>query len=114
MRKNILKEKSFDFAVRIVDLTKKLNKDKEYVISRQLLRNGTTVDALLREAEFGESKADFAHKMNIALKEANESVYWFDLLVASDILDIKTIHVEKELAKELVAILVSTLKTVRK
>lgn len=114
MGKNVLKEKSFDFAIRVVRLAKKLSSEKKFVISRQLLRSGTAVGALIREAEFGESKADFAHKMNIALKEANESIYWLDLLVATDTLDSESLRSEKALARELVAMLVSTLKTVRK
>jgi len=114
MRKNVLKEKSFDFAIRIVHLAKKLNSKKEFVMSRQLLGSGTAVGALIREAEFGESKADFAHKMNIALKEANESVYWLDLLTATDTVDKQSVDSERKLGNGLVAMLVSTLKTLRK
>lgn len=114
MGKNILKEKSFDFGVKIVRLSKTLNSQNEFVISRQVLRSGTAVGALIREAEFGESKADFAHKMNISLKEANETLYWLDLLVAAELLNSDHIREEKSLAKEIIAMLVSTLKTIRK
>ncbi|WGK66394.1 four helix bundle protein [Flavobacteriaceae bacterium YJPT1-3] len=114
MKRSVLKEKSFDFAVKMVQLSKQLNLQKEFVLSRQLLRSGTAVGALIREAEFGESRADFAHKMNVALKEANETLYWIDLLIASEKLSSDLVKAENALAKEIIAMLVSTLKTVRK
>ena len=78
---NVVKEKSFAFAVRIVILYKHLCAEKkEFVLSKQLLRSGTAIGALVREAEQAESKADFVHKMAIALKEANETEYWLELL----------------------------------
>jgi four helix bundle protein len=78
---NVVKEKSFAFAVRIVTLYKHLcTEKKEFVLSKQLLRSGTAIGALVREAEQAESKADFVHKMAIALKEANETEYWLELL----------------------------------
>ncbi len=82
-RENVIKEKSFDFALRIVKLYKYLQGKKEFVLSKQLLRSGTTIGALVREAEQAESKADFIHKMAIALKEANETQYWLELLYQS-------------------------------
>lgn len=76
MKENKVKDKSFAFAVRIVNLYRFLCADKkEFVISRQVLRSGTAVGALVREAEQAESKPDFIHKMAIALKEANETEY---------------------------------------
>ena len=76
MRDNVVKNKSFDFAVRIVNLSKYLVEQKrEYILSRQVLRSGTTIGALIRESEQAESKADFIHKLAIALKEANETDY---------------------------------------
>jgi len=81
MKTNAIKDKSFAFAVRIVNLSRFLNeKKKEHVISRQILRSGTAVGALVREAEQAESKSDFIHKLAIALKEANETEYWLLLL----------------------------------
>jgi four helix bundle protein len=78
---NIVKEKSFAIAVRVVNLYKYLcDTKKEFVLSKQLLRSGTAIGALVREAEQAESKADFVHKMAIALKEANETEYWIQLL----------------------------------
>src|SRR5215510_13775183 len=81
MKKNILKEKSFKFAVRIVNLYKHLCKEKiEFVLSKQIIRSGTSVGANIREAEHSESKADFIHKMAVAQKEINETIYWLELL----------------------------------
>ena len=81
MKNNPIKEKSFDFAIRIVNLYRFLiTEKKEYVMSKQLLKSGTSVGALVREAEHGESKADFIHKLAIAQKECNESLFWLELL----------------------------------
>ena len=87
MRENIIKDKSFKFAIRIVKLYKFLQEEKkEYVLSKQLLRCGTSIGANVSEAERGVSKKDFANKIGIALKEANECEYWIDLLHATDYL----------------------------
>ena len=87
MRENIVKNKSFAFAVRIVKLYKFLSEDKkEFVLSKQLLRSGTSVGALVREAEHAESKDDFKHKMAIAQKEMNETLYWLELLKENEYL----------------------------
>ena len=81
MKQNVCVEKSFDFAVRIVNLCKYLNSErKEYTLTKQLLRSGTSIGANVSEAQRGQSKADFLAKMNIALKEANETQYWLKLL----------------------------------
>jgi four helix bundle protein len=78
---NAVLEKSFDFAVRMVELSKHLVQEKrEYVLSKQLLRSGTAIGALVREAQHAESNADFVHKLSIALKEANETDCWLLLL----------------------------------
>ncbi len=80
MGKSVLKEKSYAFAIRIVKLSQSLQAErKEFVLSKQLLRNGTSIGALIREGEFGQSKADFINKMSIALKEANETEYWLSI-----------------------------------
>ncbi len=79
-KKNIVKEKSFVFAVEIVYLYKILTEKKEFVLSKQLLRSGTSIGANIREAEHAQSKADFIHKLSVSLKEANETEYWLDLL----------------------------------
>ena len=80
MKQNIVKKKSFDFAVNIVTLYKLLAYTKKEVVrSRQLLKSGTSIGANVREAEFAQSKPDFVKKMSISLKEANETDYWIDL-----------------------------------
>lgn len=79
--KSIIKSKSFQFAVRIVNLYKHLSTiKKEFVLSKQLLRSGTSIGANVREAHNGESEADFIHKMGIAQKECDETLYWLELL----------------------------------
>jgi four helix bundle protein len=81
VRNNPLKDKSYEFAIRIVKLSQYLQRGKkEFVLSKQVLRSGTAVGALIREAEFGQSRADFTSKMSISLKEANETEYWLSLL----------------------------------
>lgn len=83
--KNVFRQKSFAFAVRIVRLYKFLCEEKkEFVLSKQLLRAGTSIAANHREAEQGESKSDFIHKMAIVQKECNESIYWLELLYAAE------------------------------
>src|SRR5688572_32574495 len=84
-KESVLRSKSFDFAVRIINLYKYLKKKHgEYIISQQVMRAGTSIGALIREAEFAESRRDFMHKLYIGLKEANESMYWLELLYATE------------------------------
>ena len=114
MDKGPIYDKSFAFALRTVKLSKYLQAEKkEYVLSKQVLRSGTAIGALVREAEHGESKSDFVHKMNIALKEANETVYWLDLLNQSDYLDDRMFESISTDAVELIKILASIVKTTR-
>lgn len=89
---NIIEKKSFDFAIRIVRLYKYLcDKKKEFVLSKQLLRSGTSIGANVAEAQQAQSKADFTSKISIALKETTETKYWLRLLNATDYLsDIET------------------------
>jgi four helix bundle protein len=88
MSENVIKFKSFAFALRIVKLYQFLIVEKkEFVLSKQLLRCGTSIGALVREAEHAESKLDFIHKLAISQKEANESDYWLELLFQSDYLN---------------------------
>src|ERR1035437_1563581 len=90
MRENILTEKSFNFAIRIVNSYKYLSENKkEYVLSKQLLRSGTAIGALQSEGSFAESKLDFIHKYGIAQKECNETIYWLKLLFRTDYLNVK-------------------------
>ena len=80
MRENVVKIKSFRFAVRIVKLYQRLVMEREYILSKQLLRSATSVGAMVYEAEQAESKADFKHKLAIAQKEINETMFWLELM----------------------------------
>ncbi len=107
-----LKNKSYVFAIRIVKLSQHLQNERaEFVLSKQILRSGTAVGALIREAEFAQSKPDFSHKMNIALKEANETEYWLNILKDTDYLELKLFENLQSDCKELIAMLVSSVKT---
>ncbi|WP_036489746.1 four helix bundle protein [Myxosarcina sp. GI1] len=114
MRENAIKDKSFAFALRIVKLYQYLTKEKkEYVLSKQLLRSGTAIGALVREAQQAESKADFIHKLAIALKEANETDYWLELLHQSGYIDLKGFQSISTDAEELLKLLTSIIKTTK-
>jgi four helix bundle protein len=114
-KENIVKTKSFLFSVRIVNLYKFLNQEKkEFVISKQLLRSGTSIGANVRESEHAESKSDFIHKLSIALKEANETEYWLDLLKETGYLNITEYISIQENIKEILKLLVSIIKTTKK
>jgi four helix bundle protein len=114
MSKSILKDKSYQFAIRIVKLSQYLTSiKKEFVISKQTLRSGTAIGALIREAEFAQSNSDYIHKFSIALKEANETGYWLDLLKDTDFIDVTLYDGLCCESKELVAMLVSTIKTLK-
>ena len=112
MKENVIKDKSFDFALRIVRLYQYLTISRnEFVLSKQLLRSGTAIGALVRESEHAESKADFIHNLSISLKEANESDYWIELLFKSDYLEEKEFHSLKSDIDEILKLLVSIIKT---
>ena len=112
MNENISMEKSFEFAVRIVNLYKFLVKEhKEYVLSKQLLRSGTSIGANVAEAQRGQSKADFASKMNIALKEANETHYWLKLLYRTEYLSKAQFESLNKDIQELLGILTAICRT---
>ena len=112
MKKNILKEKSFSFAVRTVNLYKHLCEEKnEFTLSKQVLRSGTAVCAMVREAEYSESKADFIHKMAIALKEINETLYWLELMCKTEYLSSAAFNSMNNDAVELIKMLTSIIKT---
>ncbi len=114
MRESILKTKSYKFAIRIVKLYQFLIKEKkEFVLSKQVLRSGTAIGALIREAEFGQSRADFINKMNIALKEANETIYWLEILKDTGYIDEKPFQSLYADCEELIKMLVSTVKTAK-
>ncbi len=115
MGKSVLKDKSYAFAIRIVKLSQYLQSEKkEFVLSKQVLRSGTAIGALIREAEFGQSKTDFASKMNIALKEDNETDYWLSILKDTNYLDEKMFESLRSDCNELTAMLISSVKTAKK
>lgn len=112
MKENVIKSKSFAFALRIVKLYKYLSiTHNEYVLSKQLLRSGTAIGALVRESEHAESKADFIHKLSIALKEANETDYWLELLSQSKYINEVEYDSIKVDIEEVIKLLVSIIKT---
>ena len=114
MKESILKTKSYKFAIRIIKLYQFLIKEKkEFVLSKQALRSGTAIGALIREAEFGQSKADFINKMSIALKEANETIYWLEILKETDYINEKLFQSLYFDCEELIKMLVSTVKTTK-
>lgn len=114
MRENILKTKSYGFALRVVKLYKYLSTQQEYVLSKQVLRSGTAIGALVSEAEFGQSKADFISKLSIALKEANETLYWLRLLKDSKYINEVMFEDIKSDNEELMKLLISSIKTTKK
>lgn len=111
MKENTVKNKSFDFALRVIDLCKGLQEKKEFILSKQLMRSGTAIGALVREAEHAESKADFIHKISIALKEANETEYWLELLFQSKFIEEKIFQNIIENNKEILKLLTAIIKT---
>ena len=114
MKKGILKDKSFLFAIRIVNLYKHLcEESKEYMMSKQVMRSGTSVGAMIREAEYSESKADFIHKLAIAQKEVNETLYWLELLQETKYISDKEFESIYSDATEIIKMITSSIKTVK-
>ncbi len=112
MKENPIRDKSFAFALRVVKLAKYLEHEKkEFVLSRQVLRSGTAIGALVREAEHAESKADFIHKMSIALKEANETLYWLELLHQGEYVGEQSFQSIRSDSEELIKLLSAIVKT---
>ncbi len=110
-KENVLKSKSYSFALEIVKVCRELQSNKEFILSKQLLRSGTAIGALVEEANQGESKADFIHKLSIANKEANETQYWIRLLIDSNILSKETGEPLLQKSVELIKILTASIKT---
>ena len=108
-----LKLKSYAFALRIVKASKYLTESKEFILSKQLLRSGTAVGALIREAEFAQSPADFISKMSIALKEANETSYWLSILKDIQYIEEPIYLSMTKDCSELIKMLVSSVKTAK-
>ncbi len=107
----ILEEKTYSFALRIIKAYRYLTEKNEYILSKQLLRAGTSIGANCREATYAQSKLDFIGKLSIALKETNETIYWIELLHDSDFIDndsFKSIHTD---GLEILKLLISIIKT---
>lgn len=112
LKESILADKSKAFAIRIINLYKYLCKEKkEYVLSKQLLRSGTSVGANIREAKFAQSKNDFISKMSIALKEISETEYWLELLTETGYISTKQSQSLMNDCTEIIKLLHSTVKT---
>ena len=115
MKQTIIEIKSFEYAIRIVNLYRYLcDEKKEYILSKQLLKSGTSIGANVSEAQRGQSKNDFYAKYNIALKEAYETHYWIRLLYATNYLDEKEFSGLESDIKEIMAILVAICNTKNK
>lgn len=114
LRENALKDKSYKFALRIIKLYKHLaNEKREYVLSKQVLRSGTSIGANIAEANQAQSRPDFVHKLAIALKEAVETEYWLCLLWDSDFINEVQAHSLIDDSRELIRILTSSIKTAK-
>jgi four helix bundle protein len=114
VKRNVLREKSYGFALRIVKLSRFLKEErKEFELSKQVLRSGTSIGANVAESDHAESRSDFAHKLSISLKESYETEFWLTLLKDSDYLSAR--HAESLIAdcNELQRLLISSIKTVK-
>jgi len=114
MKENVVKNKSFAFAIRVVKLYQFLcEQKKEFVLSKQLLRSGTSVGAMVREAEHAETKNDFKHKMGIAQKEINECIYWIELLKETNYLTAEQFESVNADAVEIIKLITAILKSAK-
>jgi len=111
---NIIANKSYVFAIRIIRLYKFfIEEKKEFILSKQLLRSGTAIGALVKEAEHAQSKADFLNKMNVALKEANETEYWLMLLRDTGYISTKEFDSINADSSEILRLLISIVKSTK-
>lgn len=111
---NIIVSKTFDLAVHVLQMCKELQSaKKEFIVSNQFMRSVTSIGAMVREAQEAESKQDFIHKLSVALKEARESSYWFDLLIATNTINKEDAGKIDELLKETTGILTAIIKTTK-
>lgn len=112
MKENILKSKSYSFALHSITICRKLQENKEYILSKQFMRSATSVGANIREANNAQSKADFIHKLSISIKECDESQYWLELLKDSLFIseeDFQNLHSEAlEIHRILTRIILTT------
>ena len=114
MKENILKDKSFTFALEVVKLAQFLVREKkEFILSKQFLRSWTAIWALVREAEYAQSRPDFISKLHIALKEANETEYWIELFFAGNYIEVGEYMILHSQNTELLKLLISSIKTTK-
>ena len=114
-KKSVIQDKSFAFAIKAINCYKYLSKEKkEFVMSKQLLRSGTSVGANIREAQNAQSKADFIHKLSISQKECDESIYWLELLKETHYIDNTVFMLMKNSATEILLMLKSSIITAKK
>ncbi len=112
MKQNVIQVKSFDFAIEIVKTYKFITETKkEFTLSKQLLRSGTSIGANVSESERAQSTKDFIHKFYISRKEANETLYWLKLMVQTDYISYEMFHFLAANCEELIKILTSIIKT---
>jgi four helix bundle protein len=115
MAESVLQKKSFDFSLKIISLSQSLQRKKvEFVLCTQLIKSGTSVGALVYEAEFAQSRADFINKLSIALKEANETIYWLKLIRLSKFANTEEMMEEYNLLSEIKGMLIACIKTAKK
>ena len=111
---NVINSKSYSFALRVIKAYKYLTEEKkEFILSKQLLRSGTSIGAMVRESKFAQSRLDFINKLSIGLKEANETSYWLDLLHDSGYIESDVYNSIYSECNELVSILAATVKTTK-
>lgn len=113
-KQNIVLNKSYQFAIDIVKLSQGLQKEKEYVLSRQILKSGTAICALIKESKFAQSKPDFINKLSISLKEANETEYWLNLLKDTDYISEGVFKELNFTINEIISLLVKSINTLKK
>lgn len=113
MRESVTVDKSFQFAIRIIELHKALVSKKEFILSRQILRSGTSIGAQLAESEYAQSRPDFIHKFSLAAKEASETNYWLRLLYQSGYLEQEIFQSLKSDCDELLRLTTTSLKTAK-
>lgn len=114
MKQNVLLEKSFLFAIHTVNIAKYLQSRNEFILSKQLLRSGTSVGANTREANNTLTKKDFIYKLNIAQKECDESIYWIELLYQTNFVSKQQYQVYKNMAEEQLKIIKSIILTTKR
>jgi four helix bundle protein len=111
LKENVIVTKTINFSLLIIEFCEELESKRKFVVANQLLRSGTSIGANIHEAQNAESKADFIHKLSIALKEANETEYWLDLLKETDYIGEKEYISFQADLKEILELLISIIKT---